>query len=73
VRPVAVQPALVDVADQEAGAALVAAFPDLAQELLDGGAGLFCSALAEVAAVGPARVGLYFGTRCSRPGSLARS
>jgi hypothetical protein len=35
VRAVAVEPTLVDVADQEAGAALVAALPDLAQEVLD--------------------------------------
>ena len=44
--------ALVDVADQEVGAALVAALPDLAQELLDGDAGLFCPPLAQVVAVG---------------------
>src|SRR5262252_5662131 len=57
-RPVAVQPALIDVADQEVGAALVTAFPDLAQELLDGDAGLCCPALAEVVAVGVDEGGL---------------
>ena len=44
--------ALVDVADEEVGAALVAAFPDLPQQLLDRDAGLFGPALAEVVAVG---------------------
>ena len=51
-RPVAVEPALVDVADQEVGAALVAALLDLAQELLDRDAWLLGAALAEVVAVG---------------------
>jgi hypothetical protein len=51
VRAVAVEPALVDVADQEVGAALVAALPDLAQELLDRGSRLLGAALAEVVAV----------------------
>jgi len=52
VRAVAVQAALVDVADQEVGAALVAALADLAQQLLDRDAGLLCPALAEVVTVG---------------------
>jgi hypothetical protein len=73
VRAVAVQAALVDVADQEVGAALVAALADLAQQLLDRDAGIFGPALAEVVAVGSTRVGRYFGTRASRSGSLARS
>ena len=51
-RAVAVQAALVDVADQEVGAALVAEFPDLPQQLLERDAGLFGPALAEVVAVG---------------------
>jgi hypothetical protein len=51
VRLAAVQPALIDVADQEVGAALVAALPDLAKEVLDRDAGLFGAALAEVVAV----------------------
>jgi hypothetical protein len=50
-----------------------AAFPDLAQELLGRDAWLLGAALAEVVAVGAGQVGRYFGTRCSRPGSLARS
>ena len=44
--------ALVDVADEEVGAALVAEFPDLPQQLLDRDAGFFGPALAEVVAVG---------------------
>jgi hypothetical protein len=52
VRLAAVQPALVDVADQEAGAALVTAIPDLARQLLDRDARLLGAALAEVVAVG---------------------
>ena len=52
VRAVAVQAALVDVADQEVGAALVAAFADLAQQVLDRDAGFLGAALAEVVAVG---------------------
>jgi hypothetical protein len=52
VRAVAVHAALVDVADEEVGAALVAAVADLPQQLLDRDAGLFCPALAEVVAVG---------------------
>src|ERR1700758_2110358 len=51
-RAVAVQAALVDVADQEVGTALVAALADLPQQLLDQDAGLFGPALAEVVAVG---------------------
>jgi hypothetical protein len=58
VRPVAVEPALVDVADQEVGAAPVAALPDLTQELLDGDAPLFRPPLAEVVAVGAGKGGL---------------
>ena len=50
-RLAAVQPALIDVADQEVGAALVAALPDLAQELPDRDAWLLGAALAEVVAV----------------------
>jgi hypothetical protein len=73
VRAAAVQAALVNVADKEVGAALVATFADLAQQLLDRDAGLFGPALAEVAAVGVDKGGRYFGTRCSRSGSLARS
>ena len=73
VRAVAVQAAPVDVADQEVGAALVAAFADLAQQVLDRDPGFFRVALAEVVAVGSTRVGRYFGTRCSRSDSLARS
>ena len=73
-RVAAVQAALVDVADKQVGAALVAALADLAQQLLDRDGGLFGAALAEVVAVGvDTRVGRYFGTRCSRSGSLARS
>jgi hypothetical protein len=52
VRLAAVQPALVDVADQEVGAAPVAALPDLAQELLPRDARLPGAALAEVVTVG---------------------
>jgi hypothetical protein len=51
VRPVAVRAALVDVADEEVGTALVAALADLPQQLPERDAGLFCPALAEVAAV----------------------
>jgi hypothetical protein len=73
VRPVPVCAALVDGADEETGAALVAALADLPEQLLERDAGLFCPAFAEVVAVGSTRVGRYFGTRCSRSGSLARS
>jgi len=52
VRAVTVQAALVDVADEEVGAALVAAVADLAQQVLDRDAGFFGPALAEVVAVG---------------------
>lgn len=58
VQPVAVGSALVDVADQEVGAAGVAALPDLAKVLLDGGAWLSCPPLAEVVAVGVDESGL---------------
>ena len=51
-RPVAVQAALVDVAGEQVGAALVAALADLPQQLSDRDAGLFGPALAEVVAVG---------------------
>ena len=51
-RPVAFCAALVDVADEEVGAALVAEFPDLPQQLLERDAGFFGPALAEVVAVG---------------------
>ena len=60
-RAVAVHAALVDAADEEFGTALVAALADLPQQLLERDAGLFCPALAEVVAVGPTRVGRYFG------------
>jgi len=52
VRAAALQAALVNVADEEVGAALVAALADLAQQLLDRDTGLFCPALAGVVAVG---------------------
>jgi hypothetical protein len=68
VRPVAVEPALVDVADQEVGTALVAALPDLAQELLDGDARLFRPPLAEVVAVGVDEGGLVFRDALYPPG-----
>jgi hypothetical protein len=45
-------PALVEVADQEVGASGVAELADLAQELPDRDAGLFCPPLAGVVAVG---------------------
>ena len=51
-RPAAFCAALADVADEQVGAALVAEFPDLPQQLLDRDAWLFCPALAEVVAVG---------------------
>ena len=65
--------ALVDVADEEVGAALVAGLADLPQQLLDRDAGLFGPALAEVVAVGVDEGGAVLRTRCSRSGSLARS
>ena len=52
VRPVGVGAALVDVADEEVGAARVAALADLPQQLLDRDPGLFGAALAQVVAVG---------------------
>ena len=52
VSPVSLWPSLVDVEDEQVGAALVAALADLPQLLLDGDAGLFGPALAEVVAVG---------------------
>src|SRR5262249_33115644 len=52
VRAVAVQAALAGVADEEAGAALVAALADLPQQLLNRDAWLFRPALAEVVTVG---------------------
>ena len=51
-RAVAIHAALVDVAGEEVGAALVAAFADLPQQVLERDAGLFGPALAEVVAVG---------------------
>ena len=51
-RAAALQPALVDVADQEVGTALVAALADLAEQLLDRDARLFGPAFAEVVTVG---------------------
>ncbi len=52
VRPVGVGAALVDVADQQVGAARVAALADLPQQLLDRDPGFLGSALAQVVAVG---------------------
>jgi hypothetical protein len=52
VRAVAVHAALVDVADEEVGTALVAALADLPEQLLERDSGLFGPALAEVVAVG---------------------
>ena len=50
-RAVAVEAPLVDVADQEVGAALVAAVADLPQQMLDRDSGLLGAALAEVVPV----------------------
>ncbi len=44
-RPTAFCAALVDVADEQVGAALVAEFPDLPQQLLDRDTGFFGPAL----------------------------
>ena len=51
-RPVALQAALADVADEQVGVALVAEFPDLPQQLLNRDRGVFGAALAQVVAVG---------------------
>ena len=59
-RAVAVQAAPVDVADEEVGAALVAALADLPQQLPDRDAGLFGPALAAVVAVGVNEGGAVF-------------
>jgi hypothetical protein len=68
VRAVAVQAALIDVADQEVGAALVAAFPDLAQQVPDRDRGFFRAALAEVVAVGIDEGGPVFRDALQPPG-----
>jgi hypothetical protein len=60
VRAVAVQAALVDVADQEVGAALVAALADLPQQVLDRDSGLAGPALAQVVAMGVDEGGAVF-------------
>jgi hypothetical protein len=52
VRPVTVGASLVDVADEQVGAALVAELPDLPQRLLDRDPGFFGAPLAQVVAVG---------------------
>src|SRR5258708_6419830 len=57
---VAVQAALVDVADQEVGAALVAALADLPQQVLDRDSGLAGPALAQVVAMGVDEGGAVF-------------
>ena len=72
-RLAAVQPALVDIADQKVGDALVAALPDLAQELLDRDARLLGAALAEVVAVGVHQGRPVLRDALQPPGSLARS
>ena len=51
VRPFGVGAALVEVADEEVGAARVAALPDLPQQLLDGDPGFVGAAFAQVVAV----------------------
>jgi hypothetical protein len=73
VRLVAVQAALVDVAGKQAGAAAVAEFPDLPQQLLERDAGLFCPALAEVVAVRVDQGGAVFRDALQPLRSLARS
>jgi len=73
VRPVAFGAALVDVADEQVGAALVAELADLPQQLLDGHGGVPGAALAQVVAVGVDQGGPVLRARCSRSGLSARA
>ena len=73
-RPVRFDPALGDVAEEQVGAALIAEFPDLPQQLLDRDRGVFGAALAQVITVGIDQRGpVLRGARTSRSGSVARA